>query len=259
MPTSGGFVELSAPSAGEASKSPARATELTAEGRPSGPMSALRIDVADLLAHPGARRELSLTEQLEDLAGSSARVAGPVHLELSLERISEGIVARGLITAPWQAECSLCLNEVSESLEVHVDELFEPTPVDGETYPIEVSPSTSNSSCATPSCSSCRSHRTATPRASPPCPSRTRTTEPPIPAGPCCPSSSSDRPPTRGAHPPWPSRSAGLREPRRTRAVPPTGGLRRRRARSARTVRSPSCRTSCVRTAVGTRADKPSM
>lgn len=137
MPTSGGFVELSAPSAGEASKSPARATELTAEGRPSGPMSALRIDVADLLAHPGARRELSLTEQLEDLAGSSARVVGPVHLELSLERISEGIVARGLITAPWQAECSLCLNEVSESLEVHVDELFEPTPVDGETYPIE--------------------------------------------------------------------------------------------------------------------------
>ncbi|MEX0663814.1 MAG: DUF177 domain-containing protein [Acidimicrobiia bacterium] len=100
-------------------------------------MSGFRIDVADLLSHPGSRRELTLAEPVADLVGSAARVEGPVRLDLALERISEGIVARGMVTAHWQAECSLCLGDVERSLEAHVDELFEPTPVEGETYPIQ--------------------------------------------------------------------------------------------------------------------------
>jgi len=100
-------------------------------------MSGFRIDVADLLAHPGARREVTLTAPVADLVGTSARADGPVQIDLTLDRISEGIVARGLVSTDWQADCSLCLNEVSRRLEVHVDELFEPNPVDGETYPIE--------------------------------------------------------------------------------------------------------------------------
>lgn len=100
-------------------------------------MSGFRIDVADLLAHPGTRRALTLEAALDDLAGSAARVDGPVRLDLTLDRISEGLVARGTVTATWQAECSVCLGDVERSLEVHVDELFEPRPVDGETYPIE--------------------------------------------------------------------------------------------------------------------------
>lgn len=99
-------------------------------------MSGFRIDVADLLSHPGARREVTLAETLDELQGSAARVNGPVKVELTLDRISEGIVARGTVSTDWEADCSLCLGEVSRRLDVHVDELFEPTPVEGETYPI---------------------------------------------------------------------------------------------------------------------------
>ena len=100
-------------------------------------MSRFRVDVADLLAQPGARRTVRLAEPMEDLAGSAAVVVGPVAVALDLERVSEGIVVRGSVSASWRAECSRCLGELRCPLEVHVDELFEPHPVPGETYPLE--------------------------------------------------------------------------------------------------------------------------
>jgi uncharacterized protein len=99
-------------------------------------MSGLRIDVADLLSHPGARREVALSAELPDLAGSAARVVGPIHLDLGLERIPEGIVVRGTLRAHWRADCSICLRELDREIVLHADELFEPTPVEGETYPL---------------------------------------------------------------------------------------------------------------------------
>jgi DUF177 domain-containing protein len=83
-------------------------------------MSGLRIDVADLLAHPGTRRDVRVSARLEDLAGSAARV-----------------MVRGTVNTTWHGECSYCLTDLDEPLVLHVDELFEPDPVEGETYPIE--------------------------------------------------------------------------------------------------------------------------
>jgi uncharacterized protein len=100
-------------------------------------MSGFRIDVSDLLTHPGARRPVSLAEELEGLAGSAARATGAVRLELTLERIPDGIVVRGDVQADWAAQCSVCLRDLERTLELHVDELFESAPVEGETYPIE--------------------------------------------------------------------------------------------------------------------------
>lgn len=100
-------------------------------------MSGLRIDVADLLAHPGSRRAVDLAATLDDLAGSSVRVTGPVATALDLERIPDGIVVRGDIACTWVGECSTCLVGLERDVVVHVDELFEPDPVEGETYPVE--------------------------------------------------------------------------------------------------------------------------
>ena len=100
-------------------------------------MSELRIDVADLLAHSGARREVTLRAGLDALCGSAAVIAGPVAVDASLERVSDGIVVRGDLTARWAASCSVCLRDMERDLTVHVDELFEPSPVEGETYPLD--------------------------------------------------------------------------------------------------------------------------
>jgi len=102
-------------------------------------MTPLRIDVADLLAHHTARRDLRVTVTLEGLAGSAARVPDdePVALEVVLERISDGIVVRGAVATRWQADCSVCLAELEQPLALRVNELFEPEPLEGDTYPIE--------------------------------------------------------------------------------------------------------------------------
>ena len=100
-------------------------------------MSALRIDVADLLTHPGARRPLHLEAAVDDLGTPVARIVEPVRLDLVLERVPDGIVARGELHARWEGECSTCLRELAADLDVGVGELFEPHPLDGETYPIE--------------------------------------------------------------------------------------------------------------------------
>jgi uncharacterized protein len=100
-------------------------------------MSALRIDVADLLTHPGARRPLHLEAAVVDLGTPSARIVEPVRLELVLERVPDGIVVRGELHARWEGECSNCLREMAADLDVGVGELFEPHPLDEDTYPIE--------------------------------------------------------------------------------------------------------------------------
>jgi uncharacterized protein len=100
-------------------------------------MSGFRIDVADLLAHAGARRDVTVSEELEGLGGTATSVAGPITVVARLERIPDGIVVRADVEATWTAECSYCLDPLSETLHLHADELFESTPVEGETYPID--------------------------------------------------------------------------------------------------------------------------
>ena len=98
-------------------------------------MSALRIDVADLLTHPGARRPVHLEAAVADLGTPVARIVEPVRLDLVLERVPDGIVARGELHARWEGECSNCLRELAADLDVGVGELFEPHPLDERHLP----------------------------------------------------------------------------------------------------------------------------
>ena len=99
-------------------------------------MSDLRIDVADLLRRPGARRALHRSAVVDGLGTATAQVVGPVELDLVLERVSEGIVVRGSIGARFEAECGVCLREVAGDVDVAVSELYEDHAVEGETYPL---------------------------------------------------------------------------------------------------------------------------
>lgn len=102
-------------------------------------MSGLRVNVADLLHHAGSRRALMLEEPIEGLAAGAARIADdqPVRLELTLERVPHGIVVRGTVSTRWSGQCGVCLSPVERDLAVAVNELFEPSPLEAETYPLE--------------------------------------------------------------------------------------------------------------------------
>jgi uncharacterized protein len=84
-----------------------------------------RIPVAELLRHPGERRQL-------DVHTSDGRAA------LILESVSgDALVAHGTISATWTGECRRCLGEASGTLSVEVRELFERGSDGEETYPID--------------------------------------------------------------------------------------------------------------------------
>jgi uncharacterized protein len=101
--------------------------------------SGLRIMVTDLLRRPGAKRAVHLEAPLPDLGAGPVVVPAdePVRVDATLERIPEGIVVRGEVDVTWTAECSRCLEPLRDTLAVGIDELFEPHPVDGETYALQ--------------------------------------------------------------------------------------------------------------------------
>jgi len=94
--------------------------------------------IADLRRHPGARRRFTEVVVLSGLGISTARVpdGAAIEVDLELETLSKGLVATGTITVPWEGDCRRCLTPVTGSAITRVKEIFEPRPVEGETYPM---------------------------------------------------------------------------------------------------------------------------
>jgi uncharacterized protein len=99
-------------------------------------ISAFRIPVADLLRRPGASRAVRVAAPLADVRGPGAEIPAeqPIAVDLIFERVPDGLVVRGTVTARWEAACSRCLASVGGDLEVGVAELYEREPLEGETY-----------------------------------------------------------------------------------------------------------------------------
>lgn len=99
---------------------------------------ALVVPVADLVSRPGARRRERCRGSLEALAVvASEVVAGtPVDVDVTLEWVSEGILATGTARAGWVAECRRCLQPMRGEAAAEFRELYEPRPTEGETYPL---------------------------------------------------------------------------------------------------------------------------
>ncbi len=98
----------------------------------------LRVNVADLLHRPASRREVSLELPPGLLGTPVARLADQPRARLSavLERVPEGVVVRGRVEGRYESQCSRCLEPIGSELTCDVRELFEPDPIEGETYPL---------------------------------------------------------------------------------------------------------------------------
>jgi uncharacterized protein len=94
------------------------------------------VGVSELLAHPGTRRVFHDDVALDGLAISTASVpeGSEVTIDLTLESIGSAITATGTVAVDWTGACRRCLTEVTGRAESDVREIFEPDPVEGETY-----------------------------------------------------------------------------------------------------------------------------
>jgi uncharacterized protein len=91
------------------------------------PRHPLVLDVRELGRRPGSmrrvQREAPAPAGLE-LELARVPVDAPMSLDLRLESVVEGVLVSGTITAPVSGECGRCLDPVSETLTVEVQELF---------------------------------------------------------------------------------------------------------------------------------------
>lgn len=97
----------------------------------------LSIDVSELLRHPGSQRRLELREEVPGLALDLAQVAGEPDLDLLAESVVEGILITGAVSGTYRLECRRCLQEVTESFSVPVEELFLSGPPDVDAYRVD--------------------------------------------------------------------------------------------------------------------------
>jgi len=96
------------------------------------------IDVGEDLRHPGARRAVTLVGAVPGVALSTARVPddADVTAELRIEAQGATVIVQGTVRAPWVGECRRCLGPTSGEVAVDLHEVFEQSPVEGDTFPL---------------------------------------------------------------------------------------------------------------------------
>lgn len=84
------------------------------------------VDVRDLVGHPGTSRRLSLDGGLEGLRTELVVVPdeAPLHVEVLLESVVEGIFVTGPVSGTMEVACARCLRRDTRAFRVDVAELF---------------------------------------------------------------------------------------------------------------------------------------
>lgn len=93
------------------------------------------VNVRDLVHRPGEMRERELDFAAPERLGegiASVAAGEPVHVDLRLEGLHEGVLATGRVDTVARGECVRCLDPVVLDLEVDFQELFAYSP--GEAF-----------------------------------------------------------------------------------------------------------------------------
>src|SRR5579862_4081132 len=92
-------------------------------------------DMRPLGRQPGSFRDETRTARAPDDLGSGlvlVPAGADVALDLRFEAVSEGVLVTGSAVAPLTGECARCLDPLSSSVEVSIQELYRYVPEPGE-------------------------------------------------------------------------------------------------------------------------------
>jgi uncharacterized protein len=93
------------------------------------------VQTGELFRQRGARHPITLAGPLPGLALSTTRLTGDdVVADVVLEAQGDTVTLTGRLSARWEGECRRCLDSTGGEVTVEVSEVFEPEPVEGETY-----------------------------------------------------------------------------------------------------------------------------
>lgn len=91
----------------------------------------------ELFRQRGSRHQLTLTGRLPGLALSTAGLTDDeVVAEVTVEAQGDTVTMSGTVTGRWAGDCRRCLEPTGGAVVAQLSEVFEPVPVEGETYPL---------------------------------------------------------------------------------------------------------------------------
>ena len=95
--------------------------------------------IAEIRRRVGEQRTLHASAVVDDASSGTVLVDPEVEVvaDLLVEAVAGGFAVTGVLRGRWSGECRRCLDPTAGSLEVSVAEVFEDSPTDGETYPID--------------------------------------------------------------------------------------------------------------------------
>ncbi len=99
------------------------------------PRQPLVVDTRELGRRPGSMREVHFPAPAPEGLGVALIGVPPgaeLDLDLRLESVMEGVLVSGVVTMPLAGECGRCLETVSDTLSVDLQELFAYSDSDGE-------------------------------------------------------------------------------------------------------------------------------
>jgi uncharacterized protein len=99
----------------------------------------LAVNVAELMRRAGNDKDIVLPTTLEALGVDDERFdpAASANVSLHLESLTDGLVVRGEVTAPWRSVCRRCLEAAAGVTVSVVDELYQLDVTDPDAYPLE--------------------------------------------------------------------------------------------------------------------------
>ncbi|HEU4849945.1 MAG TPA: DUF177 domain-containing protein [Terrimesophilobacter sp.] len=102
-------------------------TKKSAPGKTALRRTALTLDVVDLIHRPGEMRERTI--EVAAPAGWGNAVIGvregePVHIDVRLESLHDGILVSAEVETVARGECVRCLIDLEEAVEVEIREVF---------------------------------------------------------------------------------------------------------------------------------------
>jgi uncharacterized protein len=91
------------------------------------PRAPLVLDTRELGRRPGSQRTTSFTAEAPAELGIEVLgvpEGSPVHLDLRLEAVMEGVLVTGTAEADLEGECARCLEPIEDTVRVDLQELF---------------------------------------------------------------------------------------------------------------------------------------
>lgn len=98
----------------------------------------LRVNTVELLRRQGTERDLDVTIPFSALAEHPAiEPDSPVHVQVHLDSLTDGIVVTGSVTVPWHGTCRRCAAETAGVLVSEVDERYQEHVTDPDAFELE--------------------------------------------------------------------------------------------------------------------------